>query len=52
VDVLGRIILTESHVSKVGDNQIQINLEGIAKGVYVIIIQKSETSMQQRIIVE
>lgn len=52
IDVMGRLIVNESHVSTIGDNQNQLNLDGIAKGVYVLIIQKGESTMQKRIVVE
>ncbi len=52
IDVMGRTVINSTNTAVVGENQIQINLSNIAKGIYSIILQKGDGMMQQKIVVE
>ena len=52
MDITGRIILNEDHEAMIGDNQYELNLETIAKGAYILVLQKGEHTQQAKIIVQ
>ena len=52
VDVIGQVIVNNDIHSEVGDNQYKLNLDNIAKGVYLLILQNSEGTLQKKIIIE
>ncbi len=52
VDVTGRTILNTTNTSVIGDNQFQINLIGIARGIYMVVLQNGDGTMQKKIVVE
>ena len=51
-DVIGRLVINESHESSIGNNQLQMNIADIAKGVYILIFQKDDGTLQKKIIVQ
>ena len=51
-DVTGRVVVAQEHNSVLGENQIQVNLDQIAKGVYMLAIQKGETSLNKKIVIQ
>ncbi len=52
VDISGRIIFNEGLNGGVGENQFELNLSTIAKGVYMILLESDNGIMQKKIIVE
>ena len=52
MDVIGNIVINQNSTSVVGDNQYQLNITNISHGVYLLVIQKGESTMQKRIVVE
>ena len=52
MDVTGRIILSENYTSVTGENQYQLNLFTIAKGVYTVILQNGNAVMQKKLVVQ
>ena len=52
MDMIGQTIISDNKTSVVGDNQIQLNLNGLAKGIYLLNIQKGDANMIKKIIVQ
>jgi hypothetical protein len=52
MDVTGRIVLSQNYTSVVGENQYQLNLSTVAKGVYTVILQNGTTLLQSKIVVQ
>ena len=52
IDVTGRIIQATNYTSVIGENQYQLNLSSVAKGVYTIILQNGTTLLQSKIVVQ
>jgi hypothetical protein len=52
IDVTGRIVLSNNYFSVIGDNQYQMNLSQVAKGVYTVILQNGSTLLQSKIVVQ
>jgi hypothetical protein len=52
IDITGRIVLNQNNTSVVGENQYQMNLSEIAKGIYMVILQKGDAIMQTKIVVQ
>jgi len=52
MDVTGRIILNEDHTSVIGENQYQMNLSEVAKGIYMILFQQGDAVLQTKIVVQ
>ena len=52
IDITGRIILNSNYLSVIGENQYQMNLSNIAKGVYMVILQNKEAVLQSKIVVQ
>jgi hypothetical protein len=51
-DVTGRIILSQNKISVAGENQYQLDLTEVEKGIYIISLQNEEGIMQKRLVVE
>ncbi|HSY76236.1 MAG TPA: HYR domain-containing protein, partial [Bacteroidia bacterium] len=51
-DMTGRIIINENHTSVVGDNQFQMNISSLSKGIYMVILQNSDGTLQKKIMVQ
>ena len=52
IDVTGRIIQNVNYTSVIGENQYQLNVSTVAKGVYTIILQNGSTLLQSKIVVQ
>ncbi len=52
IDMLGTTIREESDMAIGGDNSHLIYLDGIAEGVYMIILQKGEDIYKSKIVVQ
>jgi len=52
IDVTGRIIQSENYTSVIGENQYQMNLSQVAKGVYTVILQNKDAVLQSKIVVQ
>jgi hypothetical protein len=52
IDVTGRIVINENHNAAIGNNQYQLNLASIAKGVYILMMQKGDAIIQKKIVVQ
>jgi hypothetical protein len=52
VDVTGRVIRCNKDNTVIGDNQYQMNLSEVAKGIYFIILQKGDATLQKKIVVQ
>ncbi len=52
IDVMGRIMMNQNHTSVVGDNQIELNLSEIPKGLYLVLMQNEDGVMQRKVVVE
>jgi hypothetical protein len=45
-------VVNETHTSVIGDNQFQLNVSDLAKGVYMIILQSNDGTLQKKIVVQ
>jgi len=52
IDVTGRIVLNQNHHSVEGDNQYELNLSSISRGLYLVLLQNGDGVMQRKLIVE
>jgi hypothetical protein len=52
MDVTGRIIQSSNYTSVVGENQYQLDLSSVAKGIYTIILQNKDAVLQSKIVVQ
>ena len=52
IDITGRVILSENSTSVIGDNQYQMNLSQVAKGIYMVILQNGNAVLQSKIVVQ
>lgn len=52
VDVMGRILFSMNAEAIVGENQFQMNLTGISRGIYFIVLERGEGVMQTKMVVE
>jgi hypothetical protein len=51
-DILGQLIQSQTGSTSIGDNQLEVNLSTIAKGVYIVDLQHGTTSGKLRIVVQ
>ena len=51
-DMLGRVVKSEVDNASIGENSYIMNLDGIAKGVYMVILQKGDNISKSKIVVE
>ncbi|MEI6815183.1 MAG: T9SS type A sorting domain-containing protein [Bacteroidota bacterium] len=51
-DLAGRTIINESHQATAGNNQFEIGLASVAKGLYLVTIQNEEGILQTKIVVQ
>ena len=52
VDVTGRVVISESNVSVEGENYIQLNVSNLSKGIYMISVQKDNSTSFKKVIVQ
>jgi YVTN family beta-propeller protein len=52
IDVTGRIIQSDTYSSAIGENQYQLNLSSVAKGMYMVILQSEDGILQSKMVVE
>jgi len=52
VDMLGRVVKSEISNAGLGENTYTMNLDGIAKGVYMVILQKGDNISKGKLILE
>ena len=52
IDMIGQVVSTQTINSVVGDNQMQLKLEGISKGIYMVSIQKGDSKLLKRIVIQ
>ena len=52
IDVTGRGVLQYSIKSTIGENQYQMDLSQVAKGIYMILLQNEDASLKAKIVVQ
>jgi len=52
MDMTGRDIINYVFKAVIGENQYQMNLSTVAKGVYMVILQSNDGTLQKKIIVQ
>jgi hypothetical protein len=52
IDITGRIVIYKGFTSVIGDNQYELNLSTLPKGLYVIVLQNADAVFQNKIIVQ
>src|SRR5665213_2268609 len=51
-NMLGQVVKSEISNAALGDNTYKINLDGIAKGIYMVILQKGESISKLKLVIE
>jgi hypothetical protein len=51
-DMIGRIVKTEIDFADVGENSHIMNLDGIAKGIYIVELRKGNISKKVKLLIE
>ncbi len=52
MDVTGRCVLQYALTSTIGENQFQLNLSTVAKGIYMVLLQNKDALLQSKIVVQ
>jgi hypothetical protein len=52
IDIIGREVLAANISSVIGDNQYQMNLTSLAKGIYLVTLQNSDGILKKKIVVQ
>ena len=52
VDMLGQVVKSEIGNAGTGDNSFMMNLDGVSKGMYMVILQKGDNISKGKLIVE
>lgn len=52
IDIMGRSTIVTSEYLDQGEQQIQTNIDRLAKGIYTLLIKKGSVSMKQKFIVQ
>jgi hypothetical protein len=52
IDMLGRIVQSETDNAVIGENTYIMNVEGIAKGIYIILLQQEGIISKSKLVVE
>ena len=52
IDMMGRVVKSENDNARVGENTQIFSLDGIAKGIYMVIVQKGEMFTKVKLVVE
>ncbi len=52
IDVMGRVVVNQSHTAVIGDNHCELNLSSIAKGLYMVLLQNGDGVMERKVVVE
>jgi len=52
IDMTGRVVMNEDHTAVIGDNQYQMNLSELSKGIYMVVLQTSNGTLQKKIVVQ
>ncbi|MEI6816517.1 MAG: HYR domain-containing protein [Bacteroidota bacterium] len=51
-DVTGRVVLDVNSISAEGDNQYELDLSSIAKGIYIVSLSKADGVLQTKLVVQ
>jgi len=52
IDMMGRVVKSEIGNAGLGENTFVMNLDGLAKGVYTVILQKGDNISKAKLVVE
>ena len=52
VDMMGRVVKSEIDNAGLGDNSYIMNLDGVTKGMYIVILQKGDNIFKAKLVVE
>ncbi len=52
MDVTGRMVINQQHISAIGDNLYEMNLSTIPKGLYLVLLQNEDGVIQRKVVVE
>jgi type IX secretion system substrate protein len=52
VDMMGRVVKSEIGNAGLGENTYILNLDGIAKAVYTVMLQKGDNIFKAKLVVE
>jgi Secretion system C-terminal sorting domain len=50
IDALGRVVLTKNFTTTDGNNQLQVQIAGLAKGVYILNLTDGESKISTKIV--
>jgi hypothetical protein len=51
-DISGRIIINENHQAEVGNNQYQVDVSTIARGVYIVSLKKEDAVLKSKLVIQ
>ncbi len=51
-DVLGRVVMKQSGISAIGNNQVELRIANFAKGVYSIILESGDETRKSRLVLQ
>ncbi len=52
IDITGRIVINNDQTTIIGNNEIELNLSTVPRGLYLILVQNGDGTMQKKIVVE
>lgn len=52
IDMMGRVVNSEFSTATIGENSFMMNLDGIAKGIYMVVMQKGDIICKAKLVVE
>ena len=52
IDIFGRVVYTQNDASALGSNQVQLNVEDIANGMYLVTLQNGNNLLQKKVLID
>jgi hypothetical protein len=52
IDLFGRILKEENGIALAGNNSYTVNLADVAKGVYIVVLEKGNTLVSTKIVIK
>jgi hypothetical protein len=52
IDISGRTVLNQNNISVIGENQYQMNISELSKGIYMVMLQRGDGVLQSKIVIQ
>jgi hypothetical protein len=52
IDITGRVVINQNETSIIGDNQYLLNISALSRGIYMVVLLKSDGTLQKKIVVQ